>query len=107
MSFTDLQLRLVEDLFLRSRLGNLIQVTEDGCWLWTGTKASWGYGYINWRGKHCSAHGLLYRLIVGEVPKGLELAHICLVNSCCNPLHMKPCTHAENCAMEVEARRAA
>lgn len=42
------------------------------------------------------AHRLLYMAHVGEIPKGLELDHLCRVRSCVNPKHLEAVTHKEN-----------
>ena len=42
------------------------------------------------------AHVFAYKLLVGVVPGGLELDHLCRVPACVNPAHLEPVTHAEN-----------
>lgn len=69
---------------------------NSGCWLWTGALASNGYGHIMGETKQDLAHRVSYRLHVGEIPKGLNLDHLCRVRSCVNPDHLEPVTHAEN-----------
>ena len=71
------------------------------CWVWTGRLNDDGYGVLDmsWRGggpKLRSAHRLAYELLVGPIPDGLELDHLCFVRSCVNPAHLEPVTHAEN-----------
>jgi len=63
------------------------------CWIWTGYITDDGYG-----GKALGvpAHVAAYVEIVGPVPDGLELDHLCRVHACCNPAHLEPVTHAEN-----------
>jgi hypothetical protein len=34
--------------------------------------------------------------VVGEIPEGLELDHLCRNTLCVNPDHLEPVTHAEN-----------
>jgi segregation and condensation protein B len=41
------------------------------------------------------AHRQSYRLIVGKIPVGLELDHLCRVPRCVNPYHLEPVTRAE------------
>lgn len=41
-------------------------------------------------------HRVTYQLLVGPIPEGLELDHLCEVKACCNPEHLEPVTHAEN-----------
>jgi len=37
-----------------------------------------------------------YELVVGPIPEGAELDHLCLNHSCVNPTHLEPVTHREN-----------
>lgn len=68
-----------------------------GCWLWTGS-ASNGYGYIRRGGGtgNIRAHRAAYELLVGPVPDGMELDHLCGVKQCVNPAHLEPTTHQQN-----------
>lgn len=70
----------------------------DGCWLWTGTVNRQGYGRfcIGGRGNTRLAHRVTYELLVGPVPVGLELDHLCNVRGCVRPDHLEPVTHVEN-----------
>jgi hypothetical protein len=66
------------------------------CWIWTGGTAR-GYGRF-WagQGKKALAHRYAYELIVGPIPDGLELDHLCRVVLCINPSHLEPVTHQVN-----------
>ena len=64
-----------------------------GCWLWVGAWIARDYGSYN---KHDYAHVVAFTALVGPVPKGLELDHLCRVHCCCNPAHLEPVTHQEN-----------
>ena len=78
------------------------------CWLWTSTKDKRGYGYIGEggrRGRSRSAHQIAYELVVGPIPEGLELDHLCMVPSCVRPDHLEPVTHEENIRRATEAGR--
>ena len=46
--------------------------------------------------RHRMAHKVLYTLLVGEYPAGLELDHLCKVRACVKPLHLEPVTQIEN-----------
>lgn len=76
----------------------VMPITESGCWVWTGAVNDKGYGQfrISQLRTAVYAHRLAYSTLIGEIPKGLELDHLCKVPCCCNPLHLEPVTHAEN-----------
>ena len=79
-----------------------------GCWLWTA--ATWrGYGAISFGGRDRRAHVVMYELLVGPVPPGLQLDHLCRVRSCVNPAHLQPVTNRENAlrGISFSARNAA
>lgn len=70
------------------------------CWLWTGAKYRSGYGAINQGGDKgvTVVHRVVWQLLVGPIPDGTELDHLCRVRACCNPDHLEPVTRAENVA---------
>jgi hypothetical protein len=47
-----------------------------GCWLWT-VALHQGYGYVGWEGRTRKAATVIYELLRGPVPPGLELDHLC------------------------------
>jgi len=67
------------------------------CWIWTGPLKNHGCGQLNVKGKNISAYLLVFQLLRGEVPEGLELDHLCRVRACCNPSHLEPVVHQINC----------
>lgn len=78
----------------------------DGCWIWNGERKPAGYGHFgrNQTGRKM-AHRHAYELLVGLIPPGLELDHLCRVTCCVNPEHLEPVTPAENRRREAEALR--
>jgi len=70
------------------------------CWLWLGTKGLDGYGRIYVGGRRhrrsIPAHRVAYELVVGPIPFGLTLDHLCRVHACVNPAHLEPVTIGEN-----------
>lgn len=67
------------------------------CWEWLGYKWE-GYGHIQWgdKGQQIRTHRLTYLLLVGPIPAGLVLDHLCRNRACCNPAHLEPVTKGEN-----------
>lgn len=68
----------------------------DSCWLWQAARNNTGYG-VFWRDRRVGvAHRYAYELVVGEIPEGLQLDHLCRVRHCVNPAHLEPVTNREN-----------
>ncbi len=77
----------------------LLQKTTDGCWEWIGAKQPSGYGRIGSGGdggKVLMAHRVAYEFMVGPIPPGLQIDHLCRNKSCVNPAHLEAVTHREN-----------
>ena len=69
----------------------------DTCWLWTGKPdPQTGYGTISVLGPKVAVHRFSYELLVGPIPEGLQIDHLCRVRTCVNPAHLEPVTQAEN-----------
>lgn len=71
-------------------------VLEDGCIVFGGATNSDGYGMVRVNGRLTRAHRLVYEAIVGQIPDGLQLDHLCRNRICCNPRHLEPVTVREN-----------
>ncbi len=87
------------DPALREQFWRRVTVTSDGCWQWTGFIGSYGYGYISWApsaDESQRAHRTAYLALVGPIPEGLVLDHLCRNRSCVNPSHLEPVTVREN-----------
>jgi hypothetical protein len=66
------------------------------CWEWTAATFTNGYGQFQMNGSPKLAHRVAYELLVGPIPEGLTLDHLCRVKHCVNPDHLDPVTQAEN-----------
>jgi hypothetical protein len=82
------------------RFRSRFSVDAGGCWLWTGYTTQ-GYGRVYF-GSRMSvmrsemAHRVIYEHVVGPIPPGITLDHLCRVRSCVNPAHLEPVTNVEN-----------
>ena len=83
----------------------------DDCWLWTASLHGKGYGQFNTGRRIMNAHIVVYELDRKfEVPRGLEIDHLCHVRTCMNPSHLEAVTKAVNILrghslMAVQARQ--
>lgn len=69
----------------------------DTCWLWTAAQNGAGYGQLRVnRSSNVYAHRFAYELLVGPIPEGLQLDHLCRVRNCCNPDHLEAVTPKVN-----------
>jgi hypothetical protein len=66
------------------------------CWLWTASQDRYGYGQMKINGRRARPHRFAYELLVGPIPEGLDLDHLCRVRLCVNPYHLEPVTNLEN-----------
>jgi len=76
-----------------------LKVTRRGaeeCWGWTGARASEGYGRMRAAGRYFYAHRFAYELLVGPIPKGLSIDHLCRNRLCVNPNHLEAVTQRQN-----------
>lgn len=76
-----------------------------GCWLWTGADDRHGYGQVRINYRLVGAHRFAYELLVGPIPSGLQIDHLCRVPLCVNPAHLEPVTRKENAQRGIGAQR--
>lgn len=80
---------------------------NSGCWLWTGSVGSHGYGFVKYSGKMMYAHRIAFLLAEGYLPprpsyhhprhsEALVMDHLCRVRNCVNPDHLAVVTNTEN-----------
>ncbi|MFJ2909383.1 HNH endonuclease signature motif containing protein [Streptomyces sp. NPDC087228] len=66
------------------------------CWTWTAATNNRGYGGFKINGVAIGAHRWSYEQLLGPIPAGLELDHLCRTRACVNPSHTEPVTHRVN-----------
>lgn len=92
-----------------------VVLERDACWLWKGARTAGGYGTFYERsgpnetrpprapgeraprpGRQLLAHRVMYETIVGPIPEGLDIDHLCRNRACVRPKHLEPVTRQEN-----------
>lgn len=81
---------------MEERLWPKVARADVGCWDWLASQTTAGYGQFYLDGRPRPAHRVVYELLVGSVPEGLELDHLCANRDCVNPDHLEPVLHVEN-----------
>lgn len=88
---------------LEERFWPRVEKLPDGqCWLWKGLTLSSGYGQIAVGSRSDGdyrawlVHRLAYEWMVGPIPDGLSIDHLCHTRNCVNPAHLEPVTRGEN-----------
>lgn len=78
------------------RLMKYVELTESGCWHFTGGKNKRGYGNFYFDGRGVCAHRAAHLIFIGPIPDGYTVDHLCGNPSCVNPAHLEAVTQREN-----------
>jgi hypothetical protein len=82
----------------------------DSCWLWRAGRTPEGYGKHKVNGRAWRAHRLVWVLVNGPIPAGMEVCHDCPGGdnpSCVNPAHLWLGTRLQNAGDMVAKGRSA
>lgn len=83
---------------------------DDECWEWQASRQTRGHGLFRVGSRKdgstrlVKAHRYAYEALVGPIPDGLALDHLCSNPPCVNPSHLDPCTRGENVRREAVRR---
>lgn len=86
-------------MVLPERFLNKFKVDEtSGCWLWFGSRNRKNYGVIKLerQRRNAMAHRFCYEALVGPIPEGMQLDHLCRTPNCVNPNHLEVVSNREN-----------
>ncbi|WP_063750263.1 HNH endonuclease signature motif containing protein [Kitasatospora cheerisanensis] len=75
------------------------------CWLWKGHKNAEGYAWTHAAGHHRLVHRFSYEALVGPIPVGFQIDHLCKVRHCVNPAHLEAVTPKVNVQRSTSANR--
>jgi len=90
---------------MEERFWTYVQKSENGCWIWSGTRTKFGHGMFSVDGKQVYTHRLSWEMHNGPIPDGLHVLHRCDVPSCVRPDHLFLGTQADNIRDMVEKGR--
>ncbi len=79
----------------------------NGCWRWKGAtskKEAGRYGYMRRDGRVEPAHRVMYEDVVGPIPSGHHIHHVCGNTRCVNPAHLQAVPAQTNRMIALRSR---
>lgn len=73
-----------------------VNKTDNGCWNWLAAPTTAGYGAFLLGKTRVKAHRMAYMLLLGDIPAGHDLHHVCENKLCVNPAHLLPVTRRDH-----------
>lgn len=70
--------------------------TSGECWTWLAYISPDGYGRFLVDGSMRVAHRVAYELVIGPIPDGLVMDHLCRNRACVRPEHLEAVTQGTN-----------
>lgn len=92
----------------RIRIQHLQNRVAGNCWVWQGGTTRTGYATAGMRRLGFSTvlvHRVSYELLIGPIPDGMQIDHLCRIRNCINPRHLEPVTNLENALRSDRATR--
>lgn len=87
---------LFGDPRLPARFWDKVRVLDDGCWEWQVGKSE-GYGrFCISHGNDAYVHRLTYEQLIGSIPDGLTVDHLCRNRACVKPAHLELVSNGVN-----------
>lgn len=86
-------MRLSQSARFWSKVANL---GGKGCWPWVGAKTNLGYGTTSVARRTLRVHRLAYSWLIGPIPPGLHIDHLCRNRACVRPSHLEVVTNKVN-----------
>lgn len=93
---------------MKQLLRNVQVDPVSGCWLYIRWRKADGYAHITRNYKVIYAHRYVYEQLIGPIPEGMTIDHVCHTmecptpgklcphRRCCNPMHLQLATGKEN-----------
>ena len=73
-----------------NRFWSMVEKKGDNeCWKWLGCKHPSGHGYVQWGRKRMLISRVIWQIVYGDIPLGMNVCYTCHNPNCCNPGHLQ------------------